>query len=130
MNGYTSSGLGGRVPFQPVGSLNVAKVARVDVRLTKNFQMKDRYRAMFTFDAFNLLNHRYFTNVQGREYIETTVAGQGILNPAAGFAAATPPSVVSVCSRSASSQHVTPSVFREKSVCRSRPPRACLAILY
>src|SRR5260370_37784928 len=89
MNGYPGSGLGGRVPFQPVGSLNVAKVARVDVRLTKNFQMKDRYRAMFTFDAFNLLNHRYFTNVQGREYIETTVAGQGILNPAAGFAAGT-----------------------------------------
>jgi hypothetical protein len=64
-------------------------VARIDVRLTKNFQIKERYRAMFTFDAFNLFNHRYFTNVQGREYIETTVAGQGILNPAAGYAAGT-----------------------------------------
>jgi outer membrane receptor protein involved in Fe transport len=89
MNGYTSSGLGGRVPFQPIGSLNVAKVERIDVRLTKNFPIKERYRAMFTFDAFNLFNHRYFTSVQGREYIETTVAGQGILNPAAGYAAGT-----------------------------------------
>jgi hypothetical protein len=89
LNGYTSSGSGNRVPFQPIGSLNVAKVARIDVRLTKNFQIKERYRAMFTFDAFNLFNHRYFTSVQPREFIETTVAGQGILNPAAGFGAGT-----------------------------------------
>jgi Carboxypeptidase regulatory-like domain/TonB dependent receptor len=89
LNGYTGSGLGGRVPFQPIGSLNVGKVARIDARITKAIQFKDRYKAMFTFDAFNLFNHRYFTNVQGREYIESTVAGQGILNPAPGFGAGT-----------------------------------------
>ena len=73
-----------------IGVLQVSTLKpKVDVRLTKNFQIKERYRAMFTFDAFNLFNHRYFTNVQGREYIETTVNGQGILNPAAGFAAGT-----------------------------------------
>jgi len=89
LNGYTSGGLGNRVPFQPIGSLNVAKAEKIDVRLTKNIPIKERYKAMFTFDAFNLFNHRYFTSVQPREYIETTTNGLGILNPAAGFGAGT-----------------------------------------
>ena len=89
LNGYTSGGLGNRVPFQPIGSLNVAKAEKIDVRLTKNIPIKERYKAMFTFDAFNLFNHRYFTSVQPREYIETTTNGVGILNPAAGFGAGT-----------------------------------------
>jgi len=50
LNGYTSVGLGNRVPFQR-WKLDVAKAEKIDVRLTKNIPIKERYKAMFTFDA-------------------------------------------------------------------------------
>jgi hypothetical protein len=92
LNGYGTSATGTfstRAPFLPIGSLDVAKVSKIDVRLTKNIPIKERYKAMFTFDAFNLFNHRYFTSVQNRAYIETTSNGVGILNPAPGYGAGT-----------------------------------------
>jgi hypothetical protein len=81
LNGYTSGGLGGRAPFLPIGSVNVDTVQRIDARLTKAVSFKERYKAMFTFDAFNVFNHRYFTSVQPRAYILTG----SVLNPAAGY---------------------------------------------
>lgn len=89
LNGYTSGGLGNRVPFQPIGSLNVDTVQRIDVRLSKLFPIGERFKAMFTFDAFNLFNHRYFTSVSNREYTEAVVNGVPTLNPASGFGAGT-----------------------------------------
>ena len=89
LNGYTSSGLGNRVPFLPIGGLNIDQVYRLDVRLSKYFPIKERYKAMFTFDAFNLLNHRYFTSVSARAYTATITNGVGILNPASGYGAGT-----------------------------------------
>ena len=71
LNGYTSGGLGGRAAFLPIGSVDVGKVTRFDVRLTKSIPIKERYKAMFTFDAFNLFNHRYFTSVSARAYVAT-----------------------------------------------------------
>jgi outer membrane receptor protein involved in Fe transport len=85
LNGYTSGGLGGRAPFLPIGSLNVDKVSKIDVRLTKSIAIKERYKAMFTFDAFNILNHRYFTSVSARAFIATG----NVLNPAPGYGAGT-----------------------------------------
>nr|MDQ2899662.1 hypothetical protein [Acidobacteriota bacterium] len=51
----------------------------------KLFPITERVNAMFTFDAFNVFNHRYFTSVSTREYIESVVAGVPVLNPASGF---------------------------------------------
>jgi outer membrane receptor protein involved in Fe transport len=85
LNGYNSGGLGGRVPFLPINSLPVDDVQKVDVRLTKVFALAERYKAMFSFDAFNLLNHRFFTSVSTRAYTASIVNGQGILTPATGY---------------------------------------------
>ncbi len=82
LNGYgSSSGPAGRVPFFPLNSLDVDQVARIDARLTKYFPITERYKAMFTFDAFNVFNHRYYTAVATRAY---TVSGN-VLTPASGY---------------------------------------------
>jgi outer membrane receptor protein involved in Fe transport len=81
LNGYTSGGIGGRAAFLPIGSVNVGRITRFDVRLTKSIPIKERYKAMFTFDAFNLFNHRYFTSASSRAFVATGA----VLNPAAGF---------------------------------------------
>jgi hypothetical protein len=75
LNGYTSSGLGGRVPFLPINSLDVGTQGKIDARLSKLFPIGDRMKAMFTFDAFNVTNHRYVTGVNTRMYVLSTVAG-------------------------------------------------------
>lgn len=75
LNGYTSGGLGGRVPFLPINSINVDTVSRIDARVTKLIPIGERYKAMFTFDAFNVFNHRYFTSVNNRMYVYSSVAG-------------------------------------------------------
>jgi hypothetical protein len=81
LNGYTSGGLGGRAPFLPLASVPVDQVSRIDARLTKYFPITDRMKAAFTFDAFNVFNHRYFTSVNARAYVATNGAtpGTGIL---------------------------------------------------
>ncbi len=89
LNGYTSGGLGGRVPFLPISSLNVGDVERVDARIAKLVPITERYQAMFTFDGFNVFNHTYCTAVSTRAYTETVVSGVPTLNPASGFGACT-----------------------------------------
>lgn len=86
LNGYDSNS---RVPFQPINSLPIDQIARVDARITKSFNFGERYRAMFTFDAFNVFNHTYYTSVSTREYIYSLVGGVPTLNPATGFGAGT-----------------------------------------
>jgi hypothetical protein len=81
LNGYASGGLNSRVPFLPVNSILVGKITRFDMRLTKTFPIAERYKAMFTFDAFNVFNHPYYTSVNSRKYIESVVGGVGVLNP-------------------------------------------------
>ncbi|MBZ5617308.1 MAG: carboxypeptidase regulatory-like domain-containing protein [Acidobacteriia bacterium] len=75
LNGYTSGGLGGRVPFLPINSLDVGEQSKLDARISKIFPIKERAKAMFTFDAFNIFNHRFFTSVNTREYVYSSVAG-------------------------------------------------------
>ena len=58
-----------RVPFLPVNSIPVDQVSKIDVRLSKYIPISDRYKAAFTFDAFNVFNHRFFTSVNQREYV-------------------------------------------------------------
>jgi hypothetical protein len=75
LNGYTSGGIGGRVPFLPINSLDVGGQGKIDARLSKVFPIRERMKAMFTFDAFNVTNHRYATAVNTRMYVLSTVAG-------------------------------------------------------
>lgn len=81
LNGYASGGLNSRVPFLPVNSILVGKVERLDLRLTKAFPITERFKALFTFDAFNVFNHRYLTGVNSRTYIESVGGGVPVLNP-------------------------------------------------
>jgi outer membrane receptor protein involved in Fe transport len=85
LNGYAQGGLNSRVPFLPIGGLQVDSIQRIDARLTKTFPINERMKAMFTFDAFNVFNHRYFTSVSQRAYIESVVGGVPVLNPASGY---------------------------------------------
>jgi hypothetical protein len=87
LNGYTSGGLGGRVPFLPINSLPVDDVQKIDARISKVFAITERFKASFTFDAFNVFNHRFFTSISTRAYTASIVNGQGILSPATGYGA-------------------------------------------
>jgi outer membrane receptor protein involved in Fe transport len=78
-----------RVPFQPTGSLPIDSIVRFDLRLSKAFAIKERYQAMFTFDAFNVANHPYYTSVSTREYTYALVGGVPTLNPASGYGVGT-----------------------------------------
>jgi hypothetical protein len=85
LNGYANS----RVPFQGPNTVPIDQVAKIDLRIAKNFTIKERYQALFLFDAFNILNHPFFTSVATREYVYSLVGGVPTLNPASGFALGT-----------------------------------------
>ncbi|MFL6466174.1 MAG: carboxypeptidase regulatory-like domain-containing protein [Bryobacteraceae bacterium] len=88
LNGYTSGGLGNRVPFLPIGSLNVDQIIRVDARIARQFAITERFRAMFTFDAFNIGNNTYFTSVSSTAYTYSATGGPSLI-PAAGYGVGT-----------------------------------------
>jgi len=89
LNGYSSGGLGNRVPFLPVGSLNVDQIIRMDLRAAKDFALTERFHAAFSFDAFNVGNNTYFTSVNNSAYNYSLVNGQPTLTPRPGFGAGT-----------------------------------------
>jgi outer membrane receptor protein involved in Fe transport len=76
-SGSTLNGYGGstRAPFLPLASVPIAPITRFDVRINKTFTFHERYKAMFTFDAFNIFNHTYFTSVNTRAYTYSLVSG-------------------------------------------------------
>ena len=86
LNGYSTYS---RVPFLPASSVLVDQIRRVDARIQKSFTITERFRAQFSFDAFNLFNSPYFTAVNSRQYIYSVVGGVPTLNPATGFGAGT-----------------------------------------
>jgi Carboxypeptidase regulatory-like domain/TonB dependent receptor len=67
------NGLGGtnRVPFLPVGNLDLDRIYRVDARLTKAFNFTERFRLNLEFEAFNLTNSPYYTSRQQAQYALT-----------------------------------------------------------
>ncbi len=89
LNGYTSGGLGGRAPFLSIGSEPVDSVARIDARIAKVFPINDRFKAMFTFDGFNVFNHPYFTSVNNRAYVYSLVGATPTLTYQSSFGAGT-----------------------------------------
>lgn len=88
----TLNGLGGssRVPFFPVNSLDVDRIVRTDARLTRLVPLSERVSIQLNFEAFNMLNHTYFTSVLTQAYtalngVLTPVPRYGVGNATGGF---------------------------------------------
>jgi hypothetical protein len=64
------NGLGGtnRVPFQPVGNLDVDQTYRVDARLAKKLPFTERITGYLQFEAFNLFNTTTDLSRNNQEY--------------------------------------------------------------
>jgi len=77
----TLNGAGGwnRVPFLPVGNINVDQVYRVDGRLGRTLPFTERVRGNLIFEAFNMFNTQYNTAVNTSMY----QAAAGVLRPQA-----------------------------------------------
>jgi Carboxypeptidase regulatory-like domain/TonB dependent receptor len=75
----TLNGSGGwnRVPFLPVGSVDVDRVHRVDARLERQLPFGERVKARLIFEGFNVFNMMYNTSISTQAY---TAAG-GVLTP-------------------------------------------------
>ena len=89
----TINGLGGfnaqRVPFEPVGNLDVGPTYRTDARIAKAFTIKERIRVQLAFEAVNVFNHLIVAGaspLQEQQYSLTkNSAGQSILVPFANY---------------------------------------------
>lgn len=87
LNGYSTYS---RVPWLPTSSIPIDRITRLDVRLQKAFDITERVRSQFTFDAFNVFNHTYFTSVSNTMYalsgsVLTPQTGLGNGTAAQGF---------------------------------------------
>ena len=74
MNG---SGGWNRVPFLPVGSLDVDQIHRVDARLERQLPFSETVKAKLMFEAFNVFNMISNTAVNTQAY----TAANGVLTP-------------------------------------------------
>jgi hypothetical protein len=76
----TLNGSGGwnRVPFLPVGTLDVDQIYNVDARLTRSIPFSERVKANLLFEAFNVFNTIHNTGVQTAAY---SVFAGGIIRP-------------------------------------------------
>jgi hypothetical protein len=74
-----------RVPFQPVGDLNVPDTFRTDARIAKIFTVTERVKVQLAFEAQNVLNHLIVSGpspLQEEEYaLQKNAAGQSVLVP-------------------------------------------------
>lgn len=77
----TLNGSGGwnRVPFLPVGNIDIDRVFRVDARIVRSLPFSERVKANLMFEAFNAFNTQYNTAVLTTSY---TAVG-GVLKPLA-----------------------------------------------
>jgi hypothetical protein len=75
----TLNGSGGwnRVPFLPVGSVDVDRVHRVDARLERQLPFNERVKGKLIFEAFNIFNMMYNTSISTQAY----TAAAGVLTP-------------------------------------------------
>jgi hypothetical protein len=74
-----------RVPFQPVGNLDVGPTYRTDARISKTFIVTERINVMLAFEAANVFNHLIVEGaspLQEEEYaLSKNAAGQSVLSP-------------------------------------------------
>ncbi len=75
----TLNGLGGsnRVPFLSRSSLRVDNINRLDARVTKVLPFTERMQLQLSFEAFNVTNSQYDTNVLSQAF----QASEGIIRP-------------------------------------------------
>ena len=78
VNGFSGSG---RVPFEPVNSLDLDQRATFDARLTKIIPFTERMKLFLSFEAFNVMNHTYLTNRIPQKYVLANL----VLTPNARF---------------------------------------------
>src|SRR5207244_3767583 len=76
----TINGSGGwsRVPFLPVGFIDVDQTYNVDARMTRSLPFTERIKANLSFEAFNAFNTIHNTAAQTAAY---SVLAGGILRP-------------------------------------------------
>jgi len=76
----TLNGSGGwnRVPFLPIGNINVDQTYNVDCRITRGLPFSERVKANLSFEAFNAFNTIHNTSAQTAAY---SVLAGGILRP-------------------------------------------------
>jgi TonB dependent receptor len=78
-----------RVPFQPVGNLDVGPTYRTDARISKIFSVKELVKIQLAFEAQNIFNHLIISGsapLQEQEYTLTkNSAGQSVLVPFANY---------------------------------------------
>jgi hypothetical protein len=76
----TINGSGGwnRVPWLPVGYLNVDRIYKVDARIQRTFRVTERVKLNMFFEAFNAFNTINNTSVQQAAY---SVSSGGIIKP-------------------------------------------------
>jgi hypothetical protein len=76
------NGSGGwtRVPFLPVGSLDVDRIKRLDARIERQLPFTERVRAKIIFEAFNVFNMMYNTSISTQAFSATN----GVITPTAG----------------------------------------------
>jgi hypothetical protein len=79
------NGSGGwtRVPFLPVGNLDVDQIKRLDARVERQLPFTERVRGKIMFEAFNVFNMMYNTTISTQAYSATN----GVLTPTAGLGA-------------------------------------------
>lgn len=77
-NTFNGSGGWSRVPFLPVGGINIDQTYNVDARLVKQFAITERFRLNVGFEAFNVFNTIHNTAVQTTAY---SLNSGGIFKP-------------------------------------------------
>lgn len=79
----TLNGSGGwnRVPFLPVGSIDVDRTYNVDARITRSLPFGERVKANLSFEAFNAFNTIHNTSVQTTAFSVVQVNGAGVIRP-------------------------------------------------
>jgi hypothetical protein len=81
---YTTSlnGAGGwsRVPFLPIGSLNLPSQYDIGARLGRSFRVTERVHAMLALEAYNVLNHQQATMLNPISYISYSPLAPGLIN--------------------------------------------------
>jgi hypothetical protein len=77
-NTFNGSGGWNRVPFLPVGGIDIDQIYNVDARLTRVFPLTERVSLNLGFEAFNLFNTIHNTSVQTTAY---SLAAGGVFKP-------------------------------------------------
>lgn len=88
---FTLNGFGGdtRVPFWQTNAGRLGGVNKLDARLTKRLPINDRFNLALNFEAFNVTNSPWDTNIGSGASHNAYAATNGVLNPVTGFGVGT-----------------------------------------